>query len=142
VRRIPLVCGGFLAVLGAVAVVEALHLRDGWTGARLMPALVGGTLMLLGLAHARAPVAAADWPDAAGARRVLAVLALLVVYVVLLPSLGFLVATALFALPLVRALGAASWPRAGLTAAAMAGASHVVFKHWLGMPLPPGVLGP
>ncbi len=33
-RRIPLVCGGFLVVLGAVALIEALRMRDGWTGAQ------------------------------------------------------------------------------------------------------------
>jgi putative tricarboxylic transport membrane protein len=79
------------------------------------------------------------WPDPAGGLRVLAVLALLVLYVALLPSLGFLLATLLFALPLVRALGAMSWPLTLVTAAAIALACHVVFKHWLGMPLPSGL---
>jgi hypothetical protein len=82
-----------------------------------------------------------QWPDAAGARRVLAVLALLALYVALLPWLGFLLATLLFALPLVRALGGLSWPLTLATTVAIAGASHVVFKHWLGMPLPGGPLG-
>jgi hypothetical protein len=136
VRRIPLVCGGFLVVLGAVALIEALSLRDGWLGARLMPALVGGMLVLVGLAHLREPVATDVWPDPAGGLRVLA---LLVLYVALLPSLGFLLATLLFALPLVRALGAMSWPLTLVTAAAIALACHVVFKHWLGMPLPSGL---
>jgi putative tricarboxylic transport membrane protein len=141
VRRIPLVGGGFLVVLGAVALLEAFRLRDGWLGARLMPALVGGVLVLAGLAHATEPGTAVAWPDAAGGRRVLALLALLVLYVALLPWLGFPIATLLFALPIVRSLGSTSWPRALLTAAVIAGACHVVFKHWLGMPLPAGVLG-
>ncbi len=101
----------------------------------------GGVLVLVGLAHGREATATDAWPDAAGGRRVLALLALLVLYVALLPSLGFLLATVLFALPLVRALGAMSWPLAIGTAAAIALASHVVFKHWLGMPLPSGLLG-
>ena len=128
-------------MLGIVALVEAFRLRDGWTGARLMPAVVGVTLLLLGVAHTRIGLAAEAWPAAAGRRRVVTLLGLLVLYVVLLPVLGFLLATALFALPLVRVLGLSSWPRAALTAAANAVASHVVFKHWLGMPLPVGVLG-
>jgi putative tricarboxylic transport membrane protein len=142
VRRISLVCGGSLAVLGLVALVEALRLRDGWTGARLMPAVVGMTLVLLGMAHARVPFAAEVWPDAAGGRRVVVLLVLLILYVALLPPLGFLLATALFVLPLVRGLGPTSWPVAALAAAGIAGASHVVFKHWLGMPLPAGLIGP
>jgi putative tricarboxylic transport membrane protein len=141
VRRISLVCGGSLAVLGIVALVEALRLRDGWTGARLMPAVVGVMLLLLGAAHARAPGLAGAWPDAAGRRRVVSLFVLLVLYVGLLPPLGFLLATGLFALPLVRTLGTTSWPRAALAAAGIAGASHVVFKHWLGMPLPAGLAG-
>jgi hypothetical protein len=68
-------------------------------------------------------------------------LVLLILYVVLLPPLGFLLATALFALPLVRGLGPTSWAVAVLAAAVIAGASHVVFKHWLGMPLPVGLIG-
>jgi putative tricarboxylic transport membrane protein len=125
-------------VLGAVALIEALRLRDGWLGARLMPALVGGMLVLTGLAHRTQPVTADAWPDAAGGRRVLAMLALLVLYVALLPHLGFLLATVLFVLALVRALGRMSWRLATVTAAAIAVAGHVVFEHWLGMPLPPG----
>lgn len=140
-RRIPLVCGGFLVALGAVALLEALRLRDGWLGARLMPVLVGGVLVLVGLAHAREPSPPVAWPDAAGAGRVVAVLALLALYVALLPVLGFVVATLLFALPLVRALGAMSWPLTVATAVAIAVACQVVFKHWLGMPLPSGPLG-
>ena len=106
-----------------------------------MPAVVGLTLLLLGAAHARVPVAAEAWPTAAGGRRVVGLLGLLVLYVALLPALGFLLATALFALPLVRLLGPTSWPRAALTAVSIAVASHVVFKHWLGMPLPSGLIG-
>jgi putative tricarboxylic transport membrane protein len=141
VRRTSLVCGGLLAVLGSVALVEALRMRDAWTGAPLMPGVVGGLLVLLGLAHAREPVTATEWPDAAGGRRVLTLLVLLVLYVALLPPLGFLLATVLFTLPLVRALGALSWPLTIVTTATIAIASHVVFKHWLGMPLPSGPFG-
>jgi hypothetical protein len=73
VRRISLVCGGFLVGLGAVALIEALRMRDGWTGAPLMPALVGTTLAALGVAHGWMPAVVVKWPDAAGARRVVGV---------------------------------------------------------------------
>ena len=124
-----------------MALLEAFRLRDGWLGARLMPALVGGILVLVGVAHATEPTAPVAWPDAAGARRVVALLVLLALYVALLPWLGFLIATLLFALPVVRGLGPTSWTRSLATAAAIAIGSHVVFKHWLGMPLPAGPLG-
>jgi putative tricarboxylic transport membrane protein len=142
VRRIPLVCGAFLVALGLVALVETFRLRDGWLGARLMPAVVGASLVVLGLAHRTVPAAAPAWPDAAGGRRVVATLALLAGYVAVFPGLGFLPATVLLVLPLVRALGRWSWPLTVATTAAIALACHVVFKHWLGMPLPPGLLAP
>ena len=141
-RRTNLACGGVLLALGALALVEALRVRDEWQGARLMPAVVGGLLLLLGAAHPWArPVERAEWPEHPGARRVGAVFAVLVLYVVLLPWLGFLPATALFLLALLRTLGDFSWAGAiGLTAA-IALSTHVIFRQWLGMPLPSGVFG-
>jgi hypothetical protein len=141
VRRTSLVCGGVLVGIGVLALLEVLRMRDGWTGARLMPAVVGAGLVGLGLAHARIAPAAVVWPDADGARRVVLVVALLALYVASLPWLGFLFATALFVLPLVRWLGGWSWPAVLVTTAAVAIASDVVFRQWLGMPLPTGVAG-
>jgi ABC-type nickel/cobalt efflux system permease component RcnA len=67
--------------------------------------------------------------------------AVLVAYVAALPYLGFLPATALFVLVLLRSLGTYSWGRTLVLAAVMAVVSHVVFIHWLGMPLPAGPFG-
>lgn len=141
-RRTNLACGGVLFALGALALVEALRVRDEWQGARLMPAVVGGLLLLLGAAHpwARA-VERAEWPEGPGARRVGAAFAVLVLYVVVLPWLGFLPATAVFLLILLRALGDFSWAGAIALTVAIALSTHVVFRHWLGMPLPSGVFG-
>jgi hypothetical protein len=142
VRRINLVCGSTLVALGALALVEALRVRDEWQGAKLMPAAVGVLLLLLGAVHpvVRA-VDGAEWPDRASARRVGFVFGVLVLYVAVLPSLGFLPATALFVLTLLRALGAFSWSTAIALTAAIALTTHVVFRHWLGMPLPSGPFG-
>ena len=141
-RRTNLACGGVLLALGALALVEALRVRDEWQGARLMPAVVGGVLLLLGAVHpwARA-VEHAEWPERSAGRRVGGVFAVLVLYVVALPWLGFLPATALFLLILLRTLGAFSWAGAIALTVAIALSTHVVFRHWLGMPLPSGVFG-
>jgi putative tricarboxylic transport membrane protein len=141
-RRASLAGGTLLLALGALAIVEALRLRDDWQGARLMPAVVGAVLVLLGVAHlVRPATGAVAWPDAAGARRIVLVFGALALYVAALPVLGFLPATALFVLAIVRLLGSYSWPRALVLTVLIAVASHVVFKHWLGMPLPVGLLG-
>jgi putative tricarboxylic transport membrane protein len=128
-------------MVGGVALLEALRMRDAWTGARLMPALVGATLVVLGLAHAGLPAVVGDWPDAGGRWRVASVLGLLALYGTVLPWLGFLPATLLFTLPLVRGLGAWSWPASLTATVVIAAACHVVFKQWLGMPLPAGPAG-
>jgi putative tricarboxylic transport membrane protein len=134
-----------LAVLGVVALVEAARLRDDWQGARLMPAVVGVALLALSAAHLRPPRAEGPgplaWPGPAEWGRVGFVFGILVLYVLGLPPLGFLPATVLFVLILVRFIGRFSWPRAIALSLVIAAASHLVFRHWLGMPLPTGMLG-
>jgi putative tricarboxylic transport membrane protein len=139
VRRASLVCGAVLFVLAAAALVEAVRLKDNWQGARLMPGVLAVVLAALAVAHVRtAPAGSAppDWPDARGRRRIAVVFAALVVYVTLLEPLGFLLSTALFVLFVVRVLGAWSWMTTAALTLAIALACHVVFKRWLGMPLP------
>ena len=145
-RRANLLGGGVLGLLGVVSLVEALRIRDDWPGARLMPAALGLVLIALGMAHlvpsGRGPADdSGAWPDAPGRRRVAVVFGLLALYVAGLPLLGFLPATALFLLTLLRFLGALSWPMTLVMAGAIALAAHVVFRHWLAMPLPPGAFG-
>jgi hypothetical protein len=139
VRHIPRVCGGVLLILGAMSILEALRLRDDWQGARLMPAVVGAVLVGLGVVHLVTPPG--EVVESGARRRAVLLFALLALYVAALTPLGFLPATALFVLILVRALGAYSWPAAVALTVAIALASHVVFKQWLGMPLPAGPLG-
>jgi hypothetical protein len=135
--------GGVLLALGALALVEALRIRDDWPGARLVPAVVGLALVALGVAHLVGPAGDRPaWPDAAGRRRVAVVFGVLLLYVAGMPSVGFLPATAVFGLVLLRYLGSYSWALTGVLAAAIALASHVVFARWLGMPLPPSLVGP
>ena len=140
-RRANVVCGAILLVLAAASLVEAMRLKDTWQGARLMPAVLAGVLALLAVGHLRpsaagAQMAAPDWPDAGGRRRIAAVFGALVVYVALLEPLGFLLSTALFVAFIVRVLGAWSWTTTVALTLAIALACHVVFKRWLGMPLP------
>jgi hypothetical protein len=145
-RRVNLVCAGLLWGLGALTLFEGLRIRDDWPGARLLPTVLAVVLALLGAGHllsSEAELAAerAVWPDAACVRRTAFVFGTLVLYVVLLPVLGFLLATAVFMLLMLRTLGALSWAVALVLTGATAGTCHVVFQHWLGVPLPRGPLG-
>ena len=138
-RRANVVCGAVLLVLAAASLVEAVRLKDNWQGAKLMPAVLAVVLAALAAGHLRpAPADAArpDWPDAGGRRRIAVVFGALVIYVVLLEPLGFLLSTALFVLCLVRVLGAWSWMTTAALTLSVSLVCHVVFKRWLGMPLP------
>ena len=150
-RRASLLCGGLFLALGLLSLVEALRIKDAWQGARLMPAALGVTLVALGLGHllpsmaghaGAGPAGALPaWPDALARRRVVFMFGALALYVAGLPHLGFLLATALFVLILLRALGSYSWAVTIALTGAIASAGHVVFIHWLGMPVPSGFLG-
>jgi tripartite tricarboxylate transporter TctB family protein len=137
-RRAERLSAAVLAALGALSLIEALRLRDDWQGARLMPAVVGAVLVALAVAHLTAsmPDTAVAPPHSAGRRRVVLLFGGLVVYVLLLPAAGFGVATALFALALLRALGGYSWARSVVLSALAAAAGELVFRQWLHMPLP------
>jgi len=137
-RRAELLAGVVLAVLGALSLVEALRLRDDWQGARLMPGALGVVLVALALGHliSRAPAVAPAWPAAVGRARVAALLVGLVGYVVVLPLAGFLASTAVFVLVLLRALRGGGWTRSLALTVLIAAGCDLVFRRWLGMPLP------
>lgn len=136
------VVGLVLLAIGAGSLVETFRIKDDWSGARLLPLVAAIALLLLGVAHFVArPAAVTTEPDERPAtRRVVLVLALLVAYVALFPTLGFLVTTVALLLVLIGALSDYRWPvKIGL-AVLLGLACHVVFRMWLGMPLPDGLL--
>ena len=145
-RRASLLFGGLFLALGLLSLVEAIRIKDAWQGARLLPAALGVTLVALGIGHllpsASGPAGVLPvWPDALARRRVVFMFAALALYVAGLPHLGFLLATVLFVLVLLRSLGSYSWPMTIALTGAIAGSTYVVFIQWLGMPVPSGFLG-
>ncbi|HSR12417.1 MAG TPA: tripartite tricarboxylate transporter TctB family protein [Thermodesulfobacteriota bacterium] len=76
-----------------------------------------------------------DWPT------MLKILAALVLYAVLLKTLGFLVTTFLLLLFLFRAIQPMPWTRVFLGAALTAFGSYLFFEVWLEAQLPHGVFG-
>ena len=138
------VVGVGLLALGAGALVESFSIKDDWTGARLMPAVAAVALLLLGIAHLamRPPVVTTPAPgERPAAGRVALAVALLVAYVALFPTLGFLVTTVALLIVLIALLGRYRWPVTIGLALGLGLACHVVFRTWLGMPLPDGLFG-
>jgi hypothetical protein len=61
-RRTPWLEGLILVILGLTSIVEALRLKDNWQGAKLMPAVVGVLLVLLGGTHGALREEPVAWP--------------------------------------------------------------------------------
>lgn len=84
---------------------------------------------------APAPSPGKRWQD------ILRVLAFLFLYALLLEKIGFVLATFLFMVALLKWVESKSWPAALVTGSAVAGATYLVFEIWLQTQLPRGVLG-
>jgi putative tricarboxylic transport membrane protein len=141
---------GVVAVLvGLVAVAESLRLTEdtltGGLGTRFLPLSLGLIIAVLGGAITLRPARdrAAEAPAGAGGRlRIGATLVGLVLYALAFERLGFLVSSAIFVALLLVFYGERRWPVVLAVAVGAAGATYAVFARWLGVPLPPGILGP
>jgi len=79
------------------------------------------------------------WADV-NIRRILYLILLLAGYALLLRPLGFLVDTFLLMTLLVKSAEGSSWPGAVLAGLLISGLSNLVFKVWLYVPFPEGIL--
>jgi putative tricarboxylic transport membrane protein len=149
--RHDLVGGLLAAALGAAVVLHVRtfpELPDGQPGPALFPGIVGSLLVLFGLVLVVRAVLgrgepAAD-PDAGitaqGRLRALAVLGLVVCYLLLAETLGFIVTMGVLLFLLMWLLGARPLV-AVLAAAATTGFVFLVFEELLLVPLPEGPFG-
>jgi putative tricarboxylic transport membrane protein len=167
VRRRDLAAAAVLLAFGLFAVTQALGLRFGTVvapGPGFFPLCLAAALCLTSLAlvvngwrtnrhggpsygppkppDARGAPAKPRHPSDAGGRRfaVIGTLAALLVYALVLEWLGFLLATFGLLVFFFMVLQRQSWLVAVGGAVATALASYVVFKVWLGVNLPGGLL--
>ncbi len=141
------VMGVGAAVVGLLAVSEALRLTEdtmtGGPGPRFLPVSLGVIVAVLGAAVAVRP--SPDRPRSSTGRverlRVAATVVGLVLYAVVFERLGFLIASAAFMALLLLLYGERRWLVVLAVAVGAAGATYAVFAWWLGVPLPPGLLG-
>lgn len=121
--------------------------RVGAPGPGFFPTVLAVALVLVATAllgsawRRRAAVPAAAPPPAAGVRRVSIVAAAMTAYALVLEPVGFVGATFVLLLVLFRAVQSQRWPLALGGSAAATALSHLLFKTWLGVRLPPGPWG-
>jgi putative tricarboxylic transport membrane protein len=148
-RRWHVVGFALLSAIGVYAVVVSLRLglfRQGSPGEGLFPFLTAAAMTTFGLVSLfeawRMPVDPAiadDDPDAIGRFwRVGSYLAGLVFYAVTLDPLGFIVATIVTVVFIVRYAERYGWRTTVALAVGTAVACHILFVTWLGALLPTG----
>ncbi|WP_219420206.1 tripartite tricarboxylate transporter TctB family protein [Pseudonocardia nigra] len=149
--RQDLLGGALAAALGAAVLLYVQgfpELPDGQPGPALFPGIIGALLVVFGLTLVvralRARRAAAPEDAAAtgtGARlRALAVLGLVVAYLLLAETLGFVLTMGPLLFLLMWLLGARVWVAAAATAVTT-GVIVLIFREILFVPLPTGLLG-
>jgi len=137
-----------ILLIGAVFIIESVRLGLGRIqrpGPGMLPLLAGGGLSLAALyALVRSLLAAKGAKERFFGRNVVNVIIILiglVVYVFVLPWLGYLTGTFMLLMFLFRAGGFRRWGTIVLYALVTTVVTHVVFSHWLNLRFPRGILG-
>lgn len=107
-------------------------------GPKAFPILLAAILAGLSLVLVFRPGANGEWPDKSVALRLLAVLAVLLVYAMLFTRLGFMITTFVTVLFLAR-LFEATWLKALVAGVLMSVGSYYLFTLGLGISLPTGL---
>lgn len=135
------VLGMLLIGLAAFVAVQALTLDVPFSydpvGPKAFPIGLALLLFILALVLVVRPGESGEWPRRAMALRLLAVLAILLVYALFFTRLGFVITTLAAVVALAR-LFAASWRKALITGTAMSVGSYFLFTRGLGISLPVG----
>lgn len=147
-RRADLAAGLLLLAFAAVYYQQSFLIVRGFASDRLGPAffprLLAGALAVLALALlARAVGGRSDPspPPAARTGLLAATLVLLVAYALVMPRVGFLVASPVFFAAVLVCLGVREPVPVTAVAVGLTAVLYVVFGRLLGVLLPPGLLG-
>ncbi|MDB5510632.1 MAG: hypothetical protein JWR08_115 [Enterovirga sp.] len=149
-RRWHLGLNTFWLLLGLGVVALSLRmpvLGPSGPGGGFLPLILGGLLtassltLLLQPVRTVSPDADTEWPDRGGLRRIGAVVAALVAFPILMPSLGFLLTSLAVMLCLLPAIARRHWLANVALSVAASGGIYLVFARLLGLNLPRGPWG-
>jgi len=137
----------FMLVSGAIC-VESYKLGLGTLSRPLpgfFPFITGAVLGILSMVQFRLNLSSSgriEWMGVSIAwRRVLSLVGGLLLYAFIMELIGFSLSTFLFVLFLIRAVEGKPWLTAGSAALGIAVFMHVVFRVWLQVQLPRGLVG-
>lgn len=145
--RADRILGMILLLPALFCLVEGIRVWDGWGGTGFMPLLLGIVFVLLSLRILIPPSRGAEspqifWPPLAVWRQIGLIFISLALYTYLLPWLGYLLGTTLFLIALIRIMGKVPWGYGLVFGIVVSGITYLVFKTWLNMPFPSGLLLP
>ena len=146
-KRADRILGILLLLLGLACLAEGGRVWDGIGGTGFMPVLLGSVFLLLALGLLAFPSrpqgeTSISWPAGGVWRQIVLIFISLTSYVLLLPWIGYLPGTAILLIALVRVMGRVHWGFSLIFGVGVSVLTHVVFKIWLNMPFPAGVLLP
>ncbi|WP_281888573.1 tripartite tricarboxylate transporter TctB family protein [Paenibacillus sp. YYML68] len=140
--------GGIISIMfGSVAISEAVRLypsrMDTLVGDHVLPALVGGLLVVLGLLLAfviKGEKFSVEFPERKSFLPMLTAFGMLFVYWVLIQVLGYVLSTLLIATGLFKVMGPFRLGKAAMFGALLTAVFYLIFIYWLAMPFPKGIL--
>ena len=144
-RRDDLLAGFLLAAAGIAALAGAVGMRVG-TPLHPQPGFFPflGAAALIGLALAlmtQAWLGRSTGSERFGAMgRPATLVAGMAVYIGILEAAGYVLATTLLAVLMLRVLRVASWRAGGVTSVVLAVGTYLLFRRVLGIDLPPGMV--
>lgn len=149
-RSADIVSGGFLAILGVTSLITSLKI-SGVTGEHLhprtLPLLLSWIVMGTGIILAitgwlyRGEKKVIAWPDRHGSIRILVTCVSLIIYLLLIETLGFPLSTLIFITFLVWYLGRYHIVLTFIIGILSAATVFFLFIHLLELPFPVGPLG-
>ena len=153
-QKADVILPGLVTAFGAIIMWQSLTQMDyfyadrGAPGPGFLPFWVSFGVVVLGLIvtvrEIRMPADEApvrEWPDALGKRRIIYLLGGFLAFLLVIPLIGFVLASILFMFIVSLLLGMHQVKTAAIASILIGLFMHLVFDKWLMLSLPKGILG-